>query len=278
MRENYTYTTLRGNVISITAYGTENISNNTCIIISHGFKGFKDWGFFPYTAEYLANLGYFVITFNFSHNGIGSNKYEFTEMEKFAENTFSLEIEELTEIIKAYKNNFFGKINKPSIGLLGHSRGGAITLLTAENIQDNDVAAVVTWSSVSTLDRYSNRQKKEWRKKAYFAVMNMRTKQEMRLNLSLLNDLETNRDDKLNIKKAVSNLGIPFLIAHGKEDLAVRFQEAEELYEHSDKSISELFPVENTGHTFGCVHPFEGPTKKFEYLLSKTGKFLESKL
>ncbi|NOX65541.1 MAG: prolyl oligopeptidase family serine peptidase [Chlorobi bacterium] len=276
MRENYSYTTSSGNVISITSYGNENISNNSCIIITHGFKGFKDWGFFPYTAEYLSNLGYYVITFNFSHNGIGSNKLEFTELEKFAENTFSLEIEELTEIVKAYRENFFGEVNNPKIGLLGHSRGGAIALLTALNL--DRITAVVTWSSVSNLDRYSERQKIEWRKKGYFAVMNSRTKQEMRLNVSLLNDLEANKDDKLNITKAAANLGIPLLIAHGKEDLAVKFKEAEELYEHSDKSITELFPIENTGHTFGCVHPFAGTNEKFDKLLIKTGQFFKSKM
>lgn len=276
MRENYSYTTSSGNVISITCYGNENISNNSCIIITHGFKGFKDWGYFPYTAEYLSELGYFVITFNFSHNGIGSNKLEFTELEKFAKNTFSLEIEELSEVVKALKEDYFGKVNNPKIGLLGHSRGGAIALLTALNL--NSITAVVTWSSVSSLDRYSERQKIEWRKKGYFAVMNSRTKQEMRLNVSLLNDLEENADDKLNITAAVANLGVPLLIAHGKEDLAVKFQEAEELYKHSDKSITELFPIENTGHTFGCVHPFVGPNEKFDNLLIKTGQFFKSKM
>ncbi|VAX23458.1 esterase/lipase/thioesterase family protein [hydrothermal vent metagenome] len=276
MRENYSYTTSSGNVISITSYGNENISNNSCIVITHGFKGFKDWGFFPYTAEYLSNLGFFVITFNFSHNGIGSNKLEFTELEKFAENTFSLEIEELSEIIKAYKEDFFGKVNDPKIGLLGHSRGGAIALLTATRL--NEINAVATWSSVSNLDRYSERQKFEWRKKGYFAVMNSRTKQEMRLNVSLLDDLEENADNKLSITTAIANLGVPLLIAHGKEDLAVKFQEAEELYEHSDKSITELFPIENTGHTFGCVHPFAGTNEKFDKLIIKTGQFFKSKL
>jgi len=276
MRENYTYTTSRGNVISITTYGRENISNNSCIIISHGFKGFKDWGFFPYTAEYLSNLGYFVITFNFSHNGIGKKEFEFTELEKFAENTLSLEMEELTEIIEAYKNNFFGEVNNPKIGLLGHSRGGAITILTASDRKD--ISAVVTWASVSNFDRYSERQKIEWKEKGYFTVMNMRTKQEMRLNVSLLNDIEKNKDEKLNITKAVANLDAPLLIAHGKEDLAVKFEEAKELYEHSDKSITELFPIENIGHTFGCVHPFEGPTEKFDSLLIKTGQFFKSKM
>lgn len=35
---------------------------------------------------------YDVITFNFSHNGVGENLLEFTELETFAVNTYSCEL------------------------------------------------------------------------------------------------------------------------------------------------------------------------------------------
>lgn len=276
MSQNYSYTTSAGNEISITTYGNENISNNSCIIISHGFKGFKDWGSFPYTAKYFASQGFFVITFNFSHNGIGNNKFEFTELDKFANNRFTLEVEELREIIEVYRKNYFGEVNKPKIGILGHSRGGAISLLAGKELKS--ISCIAIWASVANLDRYSKRQKDEWRKKGYFAVMNMRTKQEMKLNVSLLNDLEDNINDRLNISKAVANLKVPLLIVHGKEDLAVKYHEAENIYESSDKSKTELYLIENTGHTFGCVHPFDGTNNKFDLLLNKTKRFFEANL
>ena len=276
MNQNYSYTSLSGNEISITTFGNENILNGECITIVHGFKGFKDWGFFPYTAQYLADQGFFVITFNFSHNGIGENKYEFTELDKFSNNTFSLELEELSEIVDAYKKNYFGNSNNNKIGFLGHSRGGAISLLSANELRS--ISAVATWASVSNLDRYAVRQKEEWRKKGYFAVMNMRTKQEMRINISLLNDLEENILGKLNIKRAVANLNIPLLFAHGREDLAVKFTEAESLFNVSDKLLSELYLIDNTGHTFGCVHPFEGTNQKHDELLNKTSKFFKKNI
>ena len=276
MSQNYSYTTSVGNEISITTYGNENISRNSCIIISHGFKGFKDWGSFPYAANYFASQGFFVITFNFSHNGIGDNKFEFTELDKFANNRFTLEVKELHEIIEAYRQNYFGEVYNPKIGILGHSRGGAISLLAGKDL--NSISCLVLWASVASLNRYSERQKEEWRKKGYFAVMNMRTKQEMRLNVSLLNDLEDNINDKLNISKAAANLKVPLLIAHGKEDLAVKYHEAENVFKSSDKSKTELFLIENTGHTFGCVHPFEGTNDKFDLLLKKTNNFFKANL
>jgi len=123
------------------------------------------------------------------------------------------------------------------------------------------------------LDRYSSRQKEEWRKKGSFDVMNMRTKQVMSLNVDFLDDLERNFSSSLNIENAIKNLCIPLLIAHGDQDLAVPIFEAEQLYDWSDKSRTEFIKLFGTGHTFDIVHPFNGTTEKFEQLLEKTYQF-----
>ncbi|MGE5438438.1 MAG: alpha/beta hydrolase family protein [Bacteroidota bacterium] len=260
--------------IRITGYGLENISSRACLIFVHGFKGFKDWGFGPYLARYFAEKGLCVLTFNFSHNGIGENPLEFSEMDKFAANTYSREVRELSAIIDAYKTGYFGAVESPKSVLLGHSRGGAIALLTAA--LRPEVKAVALWASISRLDRYSKRQKKEWREKGFMEVKNQRTGQVMRLNSSLLDDIEENSSDLLNIKKAVETLGRPLLIAHGEQDLAVPIREGEELYSWSDKSKTELFKLYAVGHTFGIKHPFEGSNEKFERLLNKTYDFINT--
>jgi predicted alpha/beta-fold hydrolase len=88
--------------LGITVYGIDgSFAGKPCLIYVHGFKGFKDWGFIPFAAEYFAERGFLVITFNFSHNGINGNKLVFTELDKFANNTFSREISELKEVIGA---------------------------------------------------------------------------------------------------------------------------------------------------------------------------------
>jgi dipeptidyl aminopeptidase/acylaminoacyl peptidase len=263
-------TTHRKDKINISAYGNENIHKAPCLIFVHGFKGFKDWGFGPYLAKYFASKGYFVLTFNFSHNGIGNKPLEFTELNKFAENTFSLEIEELSEVVSSYLNGLFGSSIK-KIGLLGHSRGGAISLLTAGKFAE--IKAVAVWASVSNLDRYSKRQKENWRKNGVFKVLNRRTKQTMTINLNLLEDLEKNKDGSLNIKKAVENLNKPLFIAHGEEDLAVKIKEGEQIYDWANKELTEFHRISSTGHTFGIKHPFEGSNPKFENLLMLTEEF-----
>lgn len=260
--------------LSITTYGNEHLQRG-CVIFVHGFKGFKDWGFGPYLGKYFADKGLLVVTFNFSHNGIEENSTEFTQLEKFAKNTYSREVEELSEVIDACSSGFFGKLQGP-LFLLGHSRGGAVALLTAY-LQRN-VKAVALWASISKLDRFSERQKEQWRKDGYFEVTNQRTGQVMRLNVSLLEDIEKNSGTLLNIKGAVSQLNRPLLIAHGEQDLAVPLKEAEEIYSWADKSLTELYKIKATGHTFDIKHPFETSNEKFDLLLERTYKFFENNL
>ena len=276
MTKNFILITSRSEKLRITAFGIQNYKLSPCLIFIHGFKGFKDWGFGPYIGNYFANNGFFVLTFNFSHNGVGDSLTEFIELDKFANNTFSLEISELSELISAYLKGFFGKTENKKIGLLGHSRGGAIALLTAR--QRKEINAVAVWSSVSKLDRYSERQKKKWMESGVFEVFNSRTKQKMSLNISLLNDIEENNDNLLNIKKAVKELNRPLFIAHGEEDLAVPITEGELLFKWSDKNLTELFRIKETGHTFNIKHPFEGSNPKFEMLLDKTNGFYKNNL
>lgn len=276
MTNDFILNLINGDVLRISAFGSENIKKSYCLIFVHGFKGFKNWGFVPEIGEYFSDKGYFVLTFNFSHNGIGESLTEFDELDKFAGNTFSMEIAELNELIAAYNFGFFGDISGSGIGLIGHSRGGAISLLTGYN--NPEVKAITTWASLSNLDRYTERQKKEWMKRGYIEVLNTRTKQRMRLNKTLLEDIENNKSGSLNIENAVRNLNKPLLIIQGENDLAVPAKEAEILYNWSNKKITEYLLIPSTGHTFDMKHPSGGSNKKFDFVLNATNIFFQNNL
>lgn len=272
MNKDFRLKTSQSNILNITSYGLENIANAPCLIFVHGFKGFKDWGFFPFLGNYFSNNGFFVLTFNFSHNGVNSLSTEFSEIDKFAKNTISLEISELNDLISAYKQGFFGYKKSNKVALIGHSRGGAVSLLSS--LVNQVPAAYVVWSSVAKLDRYTDRQKIEWREKGFIEAFNSRTKQMMRINIDLLNDIEDNKNGLLNLEKALKNLDKPLLIVHGEEDLTVPISEAEQIFNWSNQKITEMYTVPKTGHTFDIVHPFEGTNKKFNSVLEKTNSFL----
>lgn len=276
MKKDYLFTASDGEKITITTYGDISAENGKAVFYIHGFKGFKDWGFVPYIGEFLSQRKFFVVTFNFSHNGIGDIMTEFTELEKFAANTFSREIGELSELINAFHGGFFGNSSSKSVGLLGHSRGGAGALLTAP--QRTDVAAVTIWSSVSTLNRYSDNVRRKWRKDGFLNIVNQRTGQVMKLSTTLLNEIEKFGNDRLSIEKAVAGLKRPLLVIHGENDEAVPVSEGKQIFDWSDKSCSQFHPIPKTGHTFDAVHPFKGSNDNLDKVLDLTARFFEENL
>lgn len=246
------------------------------IIFVHGFKGFKDWGGFPYMMEKFAEAGFAAVSFNMTHNGVSDESpMDFTRLDLFAENTHSKELEDVHTIIEYFYNNAEEyNIDKNRIALVGHSRGGGAAILAAAS--DNRIKAIVTLASIATVDRYTDEQKKRWREKGFIEMPNARTGQLMKMNKTFLDDIEQNKD-KLDITAAVSRLNIPALIIHGKEDLAVKVSDAEKLYANSNKDSASLYIIDSTGHTFGVEHPFKGTTKAFNDAIGKTISFLKEK-
>ena len=265
------FTTSENNLIRYKIFNQGMIGKKNLVIIVHGFKGFMDWGFFPYAANYFAEKNYPVLTFNFSHNGVGEDLLNFTELDKFAVNTYSLETKELSEIIKAYSEGYFGNSDNRKLNLIGHSRGGVSVVI---NSQNELVDKFVTWAGVSDIDRFSTRQKKEWRETGEFQMINARTGQMMNLSVNLLDDIEQNKETTLNIKSVLERNEKPYLIIQGEQDLAVKVPEAENLKKWTGEN-SEYYLIPATGHTFDVVHPFQKTTENFEKVLNKTSKFFE---
>ncbi len=276
MKKDFILKTKRDNILRISTYFSNDDIKNPSLVYVHGFKGFKDWGFIPYLGEYFSNHGFFVITFNFSHNGVGKSLLEFDEPDNFAKNTISLEVEELNEVIDSYSNGFFGERKNQKIGIVGHSRGGAITLLTAS--KRSDVDAVVVWASISRIDRYSEDQKVNWIKKGFTEVLNSRTNQMMKLGIELLNDIEMNMHSMLNIEKAVKSLNKPLFISHGDQDTSVSISESKEIYSWANKYVTTYLEIPEKGHTFDMVHPFAGSNSNFDFLLEETNSFFQKHL
>ena len=275
--------------LQITASGVKNIDSTLympeisaqkgsklpLVIFAHGFKGFKDWGGFPYLCVKLAERGYAVLSFNFSHNGV-NNAYpmDFTELDLFAENTHTIELNDYISVLR-YIPEFAEKypVDINLVGLIGHSRGGGLSIITAAE-NSGIVKALVTLASVADFDRYTPEQKKRWRQNGSIEMPNTRTNQLMKMNVTLLDDIERNKD-RFNITEAASKLKIPYLIIHGKEDLAVKYTDAEKIYNSSEKDISDLRIIENTGHTFGTEHPFKGSNRSFDEVVHLTAAFFK---
>lgn len=237
----------------------------SAVVVLHGFKGFKDWGFFPNLSDALASDGHAVVSVNFSLNGIGADPLEFTELEDFARNTLSREVDEAVAVIDALGGPDILPLSPRRIGVFGHSRGGGIAVLAAA--ERPRVRALATWAAVADFDRWDDATKEEWREEGRIHVLNGRTGQQMPLDLTLLDDFEANRE-RLDVTAAAGRLEMPWLIAHGTDDPAVSFDDARALADAAPHA--ELLAVEGAGHTFEVGHPFEGPSPEYAQVLERT--------
>lgn len=276
MTENIKIKNHDGNTINMDFRYPENPGpEQPLLIFCHGFKGFKDWGCFPYMFDKFASKDIFTVSFNFSLNGTDnekSNPIDFERLDNFAINTFSKELDDLGCVID-YLEKQKGKYDYDfnNLILAGHSRGGGIAILKAA--EDKRIKRLIVLASVSDFYRYGEETKRIWRERGFIEVLNTRTKQKMRMNVSLLEDLEQN-SERLDINKALVRIDVPVLIIHGSEDLAVDAGEAHTIYNGlKSKDLSVLKILENTGHTFGAVHPFAGTTTNLETVIDEVVSF-----
>ncbi|WP_316782704.1 alpha/beta hydrolase family protein [Pedobacter frigiditerrae] len=143
------------------------------VIFVHGFKGFKDWGAHHLTARYFAQNGFRYLKFNLSHCGVTLDKpNDVSDMETFATNTFSKEMLDIDLVINYAVENLGVK----EVFLIGHSRGGGLSILQAAN--NPHVKGLITWSSIADFSSlWKKEQELEWKKEGKIHVVNARTKE-----------------------------------------------------------------------------------------------------
>jgi fermentation-respiration switch protein FrsA (DUF1100 family) len=261
--------------ILLDCFYKEDAAAKPIVIFSHGFKGFKDWGHFNLVAQQFAEAGFVFIKFNFSHNGTTPIDPEnFSDLEAFGNNNYIIELDDLKKVIDwslsaaQLKNESDGS----KLYLLGHSRGGGITILKAG--EDERVKKIVTWASVSEMNRNKQLTVETWKKDGVVYAKNARTKQNMPLYYQFYETIIANKE-RLNINHAVKRLRIPLFIVHGKADKAVKYHDAEELL-HSSKQ-GKLLMIDNGDHTFGVTHPFIEPLPEMaKEVIKKTIEFFKN--
>ena len=246
------------------------------VVVCHGFKGFMEWGFFPYLAHLLATRGFTTVRFNLSGGGMRPGEDLVSDTEAFAHATVGNDFSELEAVLEAVADGRVaaGRVDPERLGLVGHSRGGGTSLLAAARTRR--LAALVTWSAVATFDRLTADEKAVWRKTGRVPVVNARTGQQLELDRAVLDDLEAHEAD-YDLEAAASRRRAPWLIVHGEEDETVPVAEARRLAAAA-RGPSGLEIVAAASHTFGAVHPFNGPTAPLIQALNLTQTWLRRHL
>lgn len=248
------------------------------ILFAHGFKGFKDWGHFNMVMEHFIRNGFAFIKFNFSHNGgTVEQPIDFPDLDAFGNNNYSKELADIRTVVDWLGSNDqidFEEVDINQIYLIGHSRGGGVSILAAN--EDIRIKKLTCWAPVSDLiNRFDKGQLDSWEEEGVLYVPNARTEQQMPMYFQIVEDTLKNKD-RFNIEKAANELSIPHLIIHGTNDEAVNISEGISI--HKWNASSELEVVEGANHTFGAAHPYTDSDfpSDVQIVLNKTIEFFKS--
>lgn len=234
------------------AFYNESAEKLPLVIFAHGYKGYKDWGAWNLMAEKFAEAGFFFVKFNFSHNGTTLEKpLEFDDLEAFGNNNFSKEMSDYDEVLNYFSKH--PKVDSEKIAIIGHSRGGGISVIKA--FEDDRVKLLISLAGVSNFKyRFPNQERfEDWKNSGVFYSENGRTHQQMPHYFQFFEDFENN-ERRFDIQYAAQHFEKPLLIIQGTNDDAVKDKEAALLHESAKNS--ELKVIENANHTFGAKEPW----------------------
>ena len=255
-------------------------SRKPVVIFVHGFKGFKDWGYFNLLADTLAKSGLVVTKLNLSHNGTSpEHPTDFVDLEAFGQNNFSKEMDDLGILIDHLFTPEFNidpqEADLSRLFLMGHSRGGSLVLL--KGYEDTRVRGVVTLSAVSDLEqRWPKEILTRWKEDRVRHIPNSRTGQEMPLDYQIVEDFYAHRD-RFDVPQAVKNLGKPLLVFHGDDDETVPVQDAHDIQSWNGEAQVEI--IEGANHVFGGQHPYEQTNlpEAVQQIVDQTVSFMKSR-
>ena len=247
---------------------------STAVVICHGFKGFRRWGFFPFLARQLALAGHAALTFDLSGNGVGDDGEPFAAPDRFAAATHSRNVDEIRMVLEAVTSGPLFPRPPRAVGLMGHSRGGGEAILAAA--EHRQVDALVTWSAISRVERWSQEDVVRWRRGETTTVTNTRTGQQLPISPAWWRDATANRE-RLDILRAAGTIAAPWLIVHGAADETVPVDEARNLHEAAG-ARAELLVVDDAGHTFGATHPLDEPGSQLRSVTNATTRWFAKHL
>ena len=229
--------------------GTEKLP---LVIFVHGYKGYKDWGAWDLMANKFAESGFFFVKFNFSHNGTTvKNPTEFVDLEAFGNNNFSKEMSDLDVLLTYFSEH--PSVDFSKITIIGHSRGGGISLIKA--YEDDRIRVLITLAGVSNFNyRFPSGDRLEsWKNSGVMYSENKRTKQQMPHYYQFYEDFKQN-EERFTIQYCAQHLQKSVLIIQGTEDEAVKDKEAFLLNDWCKES--ELYIIDGANHTFGAKEPW----------------------
>lgn len=245
------------------------------VMLLHGFKGFRNWAFWPVTAQELAQQGFAVVRLDFALNGMRGTNDRVISVDDFAANTLINEVHDVHDVLEAIPQApelaALAAVTDPDrLHLIGHSRGGGIAMVVGRQRleQGKPLTSVTGWNSVGSWERIGQHQIDQWRRQGFFVVQHTRTHQELRMNYSYVESYLEYREE-LSLQRAAIALGSRLHLVHAETDLTVPIEEVQRLV-NAAQSPTVVDIVPGSTHTFGMQHPLDHVTPAFVQALAFT--------
>ncbi|MGF9712476.1 alpha/beta hydrolase family protein [Paenibacillus naphthalenovorans] len=230
-------------------------SGKPVLIVSHGFRGHRNWGFWPDVASRFAELGYYTVNFDFTR--IAARHLQVEEKKLAEASTITQELHDLNAVLSNVleaKLPLAGEADRSRVSLLGHSRSGGSSIILAS--EQPDVRAVIVWNGGSGPVRSNG------------ANGSSQTLIEKAVNEDV--SLNTERFD---IVKHFKELRIPALVVQGDADNERLLQRNKEL--KAAAPHQKFIDIAGGDHTFGVADPYQGSSSQLDQAVEETHRFLQ---
>ncbi len=232
------------------------------MIICHGFKGYKDYGFIPQLAAAACQRGIIAHRFNFSHSGVTQDHQTFARPDLFERDTWGKQIHDLKAVVAAAAEDQLpgAASGKLPMCWYGHSRGGVTVLLGAaiasaasnHTIAGRPVGIIAAAAPQSSCSLDPD-QVHRLRRRGYLETPSSRTGQVLRVGKTWLEEMEQDPAayDPL---AAIGKVRCPVLLIHGDNDETVPVGDAHRLKSAAgDRARLEV--LAGASHTFNAPNP-----------------------
>ena len=247
-------------------------------VIAHGFKGYKDYGFFPRLAERCAAAGSVAHRFNFSHSGMTNNIATFERPDLFERDTWNKQVHDLRTVIAAMHDERIAGRGLPFV-VFGHSRGGVTALLTAGRFAADDEfpqpAGIITAAAPSHANPFPDAQMRILRERGWIESPSSRTGQSLRVGRAFVDEMLADPQAH-DVLMQARRIRCPVLIIHGEHDPTVPPGAAMQI--HEAIKDSELTMIPAADHVFNTPNPLpadQPASPQLQTLIESCTKFAQ---
>ena len=240
------------------------------VIVVHGFKGYKDYGMFPFLARQLATVGQHVVRVNLAHSGMTRAFETFARPDLFERDTWNRQVQDLEALVDAIRSGAVPGIEPAlPITLLGHSRGGVASILMAgrSDAVDHVISVSAPASTRGTSDLGSE-ERAQLDAEGFLEVESARTGQLLRVGRAFHDEVDADPESH-DVPAHAARLGRRLTVFHGEADPTVPAEAARVL---AVAAGGDPILVPGGNHVFNVANPFPAdgvPSPELQVLLDR---------